>query len=989
MKEQIKYLSFLIPLILLGFNKNFGQNPGNIPVINSHVTSGLLLHLDAGNSSSYSGSGNTWNDLSPSGNNGIINGATFNSSNKSFDFDGSNDYVGLNAVLSQGQNVYTIEGYFKPDTQQTDVIFEQVQAGGGQHTRAAMMTISDGYGGFNGWANDFHDNTPVKIGDWNYWTITVDKNVGSNQVKVYVNGILQSQGNTNNGANNLNVGTGSTNIGSRLSGVAEFFDGEIKTIKVYNRALSAAEVKQNYWATINPNIITDGLIIYLDGDNLNSFDGGGSIWRDLSGNNYDFYINENGFQNINGIKYMDIEGSYGGPVRVDNNSGQNVSTYPNATAQVFSTINNSTADWRTLLRGIANDHPVLIQSGTNNLGYFENGGANFVDSGFDVNTIPDYTTQFNFLNFHFADTSPYWEFSYNDKPIQAQITSSSASYQNGFYVLGKADVGANTDVSRGGQWWGQIGVFLYYSRKLTEAETKQNFNAFASRFGLESIPKIERAQISLDNSTVSVTFSDTVYGGTANATSTLEVSDFSLTISGGSASLSSATPSSINVSGTTIGLEVPLTGTPDGKEILTITPVNNSIFSVSGDTVSSTQSSNTVQLISNIVTSGLVLYLDATNQNSYSGSGTKWYDLTGNQNNGTINGATYISNDGGSFSFDGSNDYISITDNSTLDITGDITISYSVDLNGAPTWSPFITKGVIGDFNYSTWVGADYGIDIDNGSTGSTIKPLYVSSSEIKNGKFSKITISINSSSGNIKTYVDGILTNTRSGTLGSVNNSDLVIGKHNNNNYHGAGKIGQLLIYNSALTDQQVYQNYDALIDIPPTDISLTSNTISETASIGSLIGTLSATDSDTSISSLTFSFTSSGDTQDDDNGSFTISGTSLLTSTTLDYETKTSYNIYINVSDGTSNYAKAFTVSVTNILEPVTDLGFEVASIVTDGLVLHLDAANSNSYSGSGNTWYDISGNNYNGILIVIIICISIVPYTILITINPLGSI
>ena len=132
--------------------------------------------------------------------------------------------------MPQGQAAYTIEGYFKPDTQQTDVIFEQVQAGGGNSTRAAMMTISDGYGGFNGWSNDFHDNTPVKIGDWNYWTITVDKNAGSNQIKVYVNGILQSQGNTNNGANNLNVGTGSTNIGSRLSGVAEFFDGEIKNI---------------------------------------------------------------------------------------------------------------------------------------------------------------------------------------------------------------------------------------------------------------------------------------------------------------------------------------------------------------------------------------------------------------------------------------------------------------------------------------------------------------------------------------------------------------------------------------------------------------------------------------------------------------------------------------------------------------------------------------------------------------------------------------
>ena len=131
-------------------------------------------------------------------------------------------------------------------------------------------------------------------------------------------------------------------------------------------------------------------------------------------------------------------------------------------------------------------------------------------------------------------------------------------------------------------------------------------------------------------------------------------------------------------------------------------------------------------------------------------------------------------------------------------------------------------------------------------------------------------------------------------------------------------------MIYDRALNGQEIFKNYDALNDITPSDISLTSNTISETASIGSVIGTLSATDSDTTINNLTFSLADSGDAQDDDNGSFTISGTTLLTSSTLDYETKTSYNIYVNVSDGTTNYAKAFTVSVTNILEPITDLGF-----------------------------------------------------------------
>ncbi len=105
--------------------------------------------------------------------------------------------------------------------------------------------------------------------------------------------------------------------------------------------------------------------------------------------------------------------------------------------------------------------------------------------------------------------------------------------------------------------------------------------------------------------------------------------------------------------------------------------------------------------------------------------------------------------------------------------------------------------------------------------------------------------------------------------------------------------------------------------LDSGPSNISLTSNTISETSSIGSLVGTLSATDSDTSSNFFTFSFASGNGTNDADNGSFTISGTSLLTSTTLDYETKDSYTIYINVNDGTTDFAKSLTVSVTNLLE------------------------------------------------------------------------
>ena len=91
------------------------------------------------------------------------------------------------------------------------------------------------------------------------------------------------------------------------------------------------------------------------------------------------------------------------------------------------------------------------------------------------------------------------------------------------------------------------------------------------------------------------------------------------------------------------------------------------------------------------------------------------------------------------------------------------------------------------------------------------------------------------------------------------------------------------------------------------------------------------------------------------------------MILNSSPDYETKADYNIYINVNDGANNYAKAFTVSVTNINEAPTDLSFEAGSnVITDGLISHLDATNSESYNGSGNQWTELSGNNNHGTLL-----------------------
>lgn len=73
-----------------------------------------------------------------------------------------------------------------------------------------------------------------------------------------------------------------------------------------------------------------------------------------------------------------------------------------------------------------------------------------------------------------------------------------------------------------------------------------------------------------------------------------------------------------------------------------------------------------------IVSEGLVLYLDAANSKSYSGTGTTWTDLSGNSNNATlVNGPTYSSLNGGGIVLDATDDFISITPSASLKVDGD------------------------------------------------------------------------------------------------------------------------------------------------------------------------------------------------------------------------------------------------------------------------------------------------------------------------------
>ena len=207
------------------------------------VTNGLVLYVDARNSTSYPGNGSTWSDLSGQGYNGSITGATFNNSGW-FNFDGSNDRVNFSAPLAAGDDTYTLEAYFNADTRRTAVVVEQNHGSQSGSKRACMLLASNGRGGFNGEGNARNTHVTFSTNAWEHWVIVVN---APSVLKMFRNGQLVYNGDFANGGA-LNVGNAGLAIGYKLPRNNEWFDGQIRFVRVYNRNLSDVEVSQNYAA---------------------------------------------------------------------------------------------------------------------------------------------------------------------------------------------------------------------------------------------------------------------------------------------------------------------------------------------------------------------------------------------------------------------------------------------------------------------------------------------------------------------------------------------------------------------------------------------------------------------------------------------------------------------------------------------------------------------------------------------------------------------
>ena len=216
----------------------------------SIVTDGLVLCLDAGNTKSYSGSGTAWTDLCGKGNNGTLtNGPTYSSTNGgSLVFDGSNDYVAIahNASSMDFSLAQTICIWMKPDTGSNSARrnpYNQAYGGPGTLTHERNQTINYYFGTNGGNSSPYVGrNSGFTVAPLELAFIAVTRNQTENVCRWYKNGNLITSANAGGYATTAN-GTSPIWIGS---GYAGRWLGNIYSTAVYNRALSAAEVAQNF-----------------------------------------------------------------------------------------------------------------------------------------------------------------------------------------------------------------------------------------------------------------------------------------------------------------------------------------------------------------------------------------------------------------------------------------------------------------------------------------------------------------------------------------------------------------------------------------------------------------------------------------------------------------------------------------------------------------------------------------------------------------------
>ena len=409
--------------------------------------SGLVLHLDAGNSLSYSGSGTTWNDISGNGSNVTLTSTSYNPANGgSIVFNGTSGYADFNAKILN-TNVVTVEMWVKTNSLTSPI---------GMYFSFGFYDVwtNGGNIGYNTSSGDQFGIESSRVdylgieGNWRHLVFVMNAGSKTNN-KIYVNGESQSMlqiGGTFNTTNaNFNSGTG--RISSWRNDLDWRMNMQVANFKVYKRELTQQEITNNF--------NTSRTKFYAEKDGLSPQTASTSAYQikqDYPASTDGFYWIKNA--NINGgvpVKiYTDMTTDGGGWTLILKNSSNSVWTYANAislntqipytaTTQVNSTssVSYSIVGWADYIKRSASGFQYMIDANTR--GSFggiwtANGAYSFVNSN---NTQTNISVNSKFGN---------WNYDTNNNGISERMPWYWNSGGSAYLTLS----------SGSGYWWGTL-----------------------------------------------------------------------------------------------------------------------------------------------------------------------------------------------------------------------------------------------------------------------------------------------------------------------------------------------------------------------------------------------------------------------------------------------------------------------------------------------------------------------------------------------------
>ena len=458
------------------------------------VMNGLVNFLDAGYNGSYPTSGTTWTNISGvSGGTGTLtNGPTYSSSNGGvIDFDGVDDYVIIpydsywdNNVFGNATN-FTISCWTKCDNFfNWACLIQKAPIGNGFYSGSEGASLWVSSGGFQGAFGNGVSQNPSGYGSivsfptsntngWYHLLYAGDGTTG----RLYVNGSLFSEANL---GRTLPVTTSLNGPKLGVRSNQSHYNGKIANTLFYTRPLSAAEVLQNYQAQfpqiLGENIITNGLVLYLDAGYGTSYPGTGTTWTNVSG------VSGGTGTLTNGPTY---DSANGGSIVFDGvndfvlgNTNLGLSADPSFTISYFARWDGSSFS-TNYPSGVGNNSTGVSNRGLSTT--WQNGriALDFWVNRFRAN-VP-------------LNVQTWYHVAFTKSP--GLIGTTSKLYVNGVEVSGSVE-GTNTTpnitdsplvVGRldNTRWFnGKINNVSIYNRTLTANEILQNFNAQKSRFGL-------------------------------------------------------------------------------------------------------------------------------------------------------------------------------------------------------------------------------------------------------------------------------------------------------------------------------------------------------------------------------------------------------------------------------------------------------------------------------------------------------------------------